>query len=415
MLNILKKTFITFLFFFFFCLPKTTYSQDNLVNVYIFHGTGCPHCAKELDFLQEVSTKYQQKINIYQYEIYYSKSNAQIFEKVAENIDVKIGGVPFVVIGDQPIIGYGTDQTTGKEILNRIDFCLKNSCYDTTYKIVNPQESDKLAITNPKTIQAQINQENTTKTESLEKIISLPILGPVNTADISLPIITFIIAFMDGFNPCALWILIFLITMLINMKDRKKLYILGSVFIVTSALVYFVFLAAWFNFFQYVGYVYWIKVIIGLVALTTGFLHIKNALKNKGGCHATNEKQRESIIEKIKTITKENNFRIAITGMIILAISVNFVEVVCSAGLPAVYTNLLASANLTTPKYYAYLIFYVLIFMLDDLIIFFIAIKSFQATGITNKYSKFSSIFGGIIMIIIGTILILKPELLMFG
>jgi len=233
--------------------------------------------------------------------------------------------------------------------------------------------------------------------------------------DLSLPVITIIIAFMDGFNPCAMWILIFLITMLINMKDKKKLYILGTVFIVTSALVYFVFLSAWFNFFQFVGYVYWIKIAIGLVALATGSVHVKNALTSKGECHVTNSQQRASIMERIKKITKENNIWVAVIGMVILAISVNFIEVVCSAGLPAVYTNLLASANLSTVNYYLYLILYTVIFMFDDLFIFFVAVKTFHATGITSKYSKYSGIVGGVLMIIIGLILILKPELLMFG
>jgi len=243
----------------------------------------------------------------------------------------------------------------------------------------------------------------------------LPIIGEINAADVSLPFLTIIIAFMDGFNPCAMWVLIFLITMLINMQDKRKLYILGTVFIATSALVYFIFLAAWFNFFQFVGYVYWIKVVIGLLALVTGVIHLRNALKSKGECHVTNAEQRKSIMDRIKSITKENNLWLAILGMIALAISVNLVEVVCSAGLPAVYTNLLASANLSFVQYYAYLFLYILVFMIDDLVIFFVAIKSFQAIGITSKYSKYSSLIGGLIMIIIGFLLIFKPELLMFG
>jgi hypothetical protein len=102
-------------------------------------------------------------------------------------------------------------------------------------------------------------------------------------------------------------------------------------------------------------------------------------------------------------------------GIISLAISVNLIELVCSAGLPAIYTNLLSSIELPGWQYYLYLFFYILIFMLDDLIIFFVAVKTFQVTGITNKYTKYSSLIGGIIILIIGVLLIFKPEVLMFG
>jgi len=389
-------------------------AENKTVNVYMFYGTGCPHCAKEIDFLKDISAENNDDVKIYSYEIYYDRANSELFNQVAEFVELEVGGVPLIIIGDEPIIGYGSDATTGQDIKNRIDYCLNNQCDDLVANIINPKEEDKLFGTKEVENQTEINYEKSDGKKYPEEI-ELPVFGKINLVNFSLPVITIIIAFMDGFNPCAMWILIFLITMLINMKDKKKLYILGTVFIVTSALVYFVFLSAWFNFFQFVGYVYWIKIVIGLVALTTGVFHLKNAFTSKGECHVTNSKQRASIMESIKKIIKENNLWIAVAGMIILAISVNFIEVVCSAGLPAVYTSLLASANLSTFKYYLYLILYTAIFMFDDLFIFFIAVKTFHAVGITSKYSKYSGIIGGALMLVIGLILILKPELLMFG
>jgi hypothetical protein len=261
----------------------------------------------------------------------------------------------------------------------------------------------------------ETENKSTPNSDNSTTQINTYIFGNIDLKSVSLPLATILIAVVDGFNPCAMWILIFLITMLINMKDKKKLYILGSVFIITSGAVYFLFLSAWFNFFSLIGYVYWIKIIIGIVAIISGILHIKGALFSKGGCKATNEGQRESIMERIKKSLGQKSFLLSIIGIISLAISVNLIEVVCSAGLPAIYTNLLSSIKLSTYEYYLYLLLYIFFFMLDDLIIFFIAIKTFEVTGIAKKYTKWSNLIGGVIILIIGIILIIKPELLMFG
>jgi len=365
----------------FFCFPQNIFAQDT-INLDFFYGTGCPHCAQEHVFLKKIQDKYGDKITINEYEIYYDDNNATLFQQNLEKYNIDVGGVPLLIIGDNDyVLGYANEEITGVEIENKI-------------KSLLGVEEDS----------------------SLHKPLYLSIFSrQIDLKAVSLPLATILIAFVDGFNPCALWILIFLITMLINMKDRKKLYILGSVFIIVSGLVYFVFLAAWFNFFKFIGYAYWIKVIIGIIAIISGIIHIKDGLFSKGECKVTNAQQRQNIITRMKNVLNEKNFFLAIVGISALAISVNLIEVVCSAGLPAIYTNLLSTIKLSTFEYYSYLSLYILIFMLDDLAIFFIAIKTFEVTGITNKYSKFSSIFGGLLIFIIGIILIFKPELLMFG
>ena len=365
----------------FFCFPQNIFAQDT-INLDFFYGTGCPHCAQEHVFLKKIQDKYGDKITINEYEIYYDDNNATLFQQNLEKYNIDVGGVPLLIIGDNDyVLGYANEKITGVEIENKI-------------KSLLGVEEDS----------------------SLHKPLYLSIFSrQIDLKAVSLPLATILIAFVDGFNPCALWILIFLITMLINMKDRKKLYILGSVFIIVSGLVYFVFLAAWFNFFKFIGYAYWIKVIIGIIAIISGIIHIKDGLFSKGECKVTNAQQRQNIITRMKNVLNEKNFFLAIVGISALAISVNLIEVVCSAGLPAIYTNLLSTIKLSTFEYYSYLSLYILIFMLDDLAIFFIAIKTFEVTGITNKYSKFSSIFGGLLIFIIGIILIFKPELLMFG
>lgn len=360
----------------------------------LFWGQGCPHCAKEKAFLETIQYEYRDKIIINYYEIYNNQSNSELFLAAVEKFNIDQPGVPLLIIDEDYIIGYGTDDTSGKEIVALINTHL-NIPQITT---VNDNE-DVAGITD----------------NSSDYVLNTQIFGNIDLKDLSLPVATILIALVDGFNPCAMWILIFLITMLINMKDRKKLYILGTVFIFTSGLIYLFFLAAWLNLFQLIGYVYWIKFIIGVIAIVSGIIHIKDAFSSKGGCKATDEKQRTSIMDRVKKTVSQKSFLLSILGIITLAISVNLIELVCSAGLPAIYTNLLSTVELTNYEYYAYLILYVLIFMLDDLLVFFIAIRTFEVTGIAKKYTKWSSLIGGILILIIGIILIVKPELLMFG
>lgn len=408
-LNIFKKIVIflflplLFLGTFFVLNNKVSAQESEVVNIHFFYGTGCPHCAKEEIFLEKMSNIYGEKIEVKEYEIYYNLKNQNLLNKVIDYFKISVAGVPITVVGEEYFIGYGGDETTGVQIQNEIVKCIEEGCIDEVQKLLSRENNEGDNTSEP-------------KLEDVSPIyLNIPFLGKINLKSFSLPIATIIIAFLDGFNPCAMWILLFLITMLINMKDRKKLYILGSIFIITSGLVYFVFLAAWLNLFKFIGFVYWVRILIGVVAIFSGVLHIKDALKSKGGCKATNEKKRESIMERIKRIVSEKSFLLSILGIITLAVSVNLIEVVCSAGLPAIYTSLLSTVPLTTSEYYLYLILYIIIFMLDDLVVFFIAIKTFEVTGIAKKYTKWSSLIGGIVIFILGIILVLKPELLMFG
>jgi hypothetical protein len=219
---------------------------------------------------------------------------------------------------------------------------------------------------------------------------------------------------LDGFNPCAMWTLLFLISLLLGMKDRKKMWILGSAFIVASASVYFIFMSAWLNLILFLGFIAWVRIIIGILALLGGAHSLKEGFSENSGCKVTNNEKRLKIFERLKSVINQNNFLIALSGIIILAFMVNLVELICSAGLPAIYTQVLALNELSTWQYYLYILAYILFFMIDDLFVFFVAMITLEMTGITTRYAKYSRLIGGIIMFLIGLLLIFKPEWLMF-
>jgi glutaredoxin len=395
MMNKLIKSLLIIGIFFFFTKPVL--AAD--VTLHFFWSHGCPHCAKEKVYLNTLKEKYSQ-LTVKEYEITSDISNVQLMEKIGKELHVDVSGVPFTVIGEQQFIGYLNDETTGKKIEEAVRCAVENGCEDVVLDVSGIKDTD-----NPPQ-----------QVKNIPETLSVPIFGTLEIKHLSLPLLTLIFAFIDGFNPCAMWTLLFLISLLLGMKDRKRMWILGVAFIFSSALTYFLFLSAWLNFFLFLGVVVWVRMIIALVALGAGGYNIRDYFVNKkGGCTVMGDKKRQKIFEKIRDVTQKRQFLLALGGIIVLAIAVNMVELICSAGLPAIYTKILSLSNLPTWQYYSYLFFYTFIFMLDDLFIFFTAMITLQAVGIQSKYSRFSHLIGGMVMLLIGILLLFKPEWLMFG
>lgn len=394
-------------------LAQPVFAQNIPVNAYFFYGDGCPHCAEERQYLFHVLKSEYPDLQVYEYEIYNNKNNAILLQKIAEKLNIRVDGVPFLVIGDKHFVGYANG-ISSQIIKQRVSECSITKCPDSIASILGveiPEKIQQVPIINEQAKNAQepINQEN-------KKIIKLPLLGEVNTLSFSLPILTIIMGALDGFNPCAMWTLLFLISLLLGMKNRKIMWLLGIVFIVTSASVYFVFMSAWLNLILFLGFVVWIRMLIGILALAGGSYSIKEFIFNKNsGCKVTGNEQRQKTFEKLKLAVQQNSLLLALGGIVVLAFAVNLVELICSAGLPAIYTQVLALNKMAGWHYYLYILLYIFFFMLDDLLIFFVAMITLEMTGITTKYAKASRLIGGLVMLAIGFMLIFKPEWLMFG
>ena len=426
------KKFLTLLglalFLFFGFNAPIDLEASNKVDAYLFHGIGCPHCAKEIEFFFSIKDKYPD-LTVYTYEVYYNQENASLLQKVANNLNVNSGGVPLVVIGDQSYIGFG-ENSSPQELEARINECLVNKCPNETGLILgfeeefieeeNPaikettEEEGALALVEGEEGAEETDQDEEPRQNS--KIMKLPFLGETDIHKLSLPILAVFIGILDGFNPCALWVLLFLISLLLGMENKKRMWVLGVTFIVASASVYFIFMAAWLNLVLFLGLIIWVRLFIAMLALFGGSYSISKFFKNKAGtCEVTGGERKQKVFEKLKNIVKKNNLWVALGGIILLAFAVNLVELICSAGLPAVFTQVLAMNNLPAWGYYSYILLYILFFMIDDLIVFFVAMFTLKMTGITNKYARYSHLIGGALMIVIGLLLIFKPEWLMFG
>ena len=415
--SMIKTIKILFAGLFFILFAFQAFAREP-VRLYFFYGDGCPHCAKEEKFFDRLEQK-NKNIEIYKYEVWRNKENADKLALIADKLNVKVGGVPFLIIGDEAITGYYSDAITGAKIEAIIDKYIRDGCEDVVGPFIGLESETKECIHGCEADSECVHNcgcgADKRKSE-IPKTIALPIFGEMAVKDFSLPALTILIGALDGFNPCAMWTLIFLISLLLGMKNKKRMWILGSAFIAASGMVYFLFLAAWLNLFLYLGFVFWIRTTIALVALASGGYHLWDAWRNRGGgCHVTADPKRKKIFNKLRQAATQKQFWLALLGIIVLAAAVNLVELVCSAGLPAVYTQILALSNLPAWQYYSYLILYIFVFMLDDMIIFFVAMITLQMKTISSKYSRYSSLAGGVIMLIIGLLLLFKPGWLMFG
>ncbi len=381
------------------CLfPFKVAAQDKEVTLYVFHGNGCPHCVDEINYLKELQIVYPD-LNIVEYEVWYNKSNQKIMDDVKLTLKNSSKGVPYTVIGTHNLTGFNDN---AKSSIERI----VKSSYEGEYRDIVRE-----VIKAGKSIDIikDINEENTKE----EEIKTLPMLGKVNVKEISLPLIAVVIGLVDGFNPCAMWILIFIISMLLASKNKKRAMILGITFLLVSGIIYLFFMALWLNLAIQMSTVIWIRSIIALAALGGAFINIRSFIRTKNkavGCEVVDDKKRKKLIDKIRKFTNEKSFFLAFFGIIAIAISVNLIELSCSAGLPLLFTQILAMNDLTTSQNIVYMITYIIFYMLDDIVIFVIAMLTLKVTGISNKYSKYSHLIGGIIMLIIGLLLLFKPE-----
>ena len=354
-----------------------TETEEGKINFYLFHGAECPHCEEERQWLKKIEEDYKDYINIYMFEVWHDETNSELMKKVGEEFHTTADSVPFTIIGDTYYKGFS--ETTASRIENKIkEYAeLKN----------NPNQ------------------------------VKIPILGNVNMKNVSIPLVAVILGFIDGFNTCAMWILLFLINMLFNVKDKKKRWILGITFLLVSGLVYFLSLIG-INFVLGIATINWMKKAIAIFILIAGIYNLRKYLhirKEVAGCTVVDDKKRKKLITRMKKIINSKSFILSLIGIIILAATVNLIELACSLGFPVIFTELLTINNITGITKIIYLLIYIFFYMIDDMVVFAISMFTLEATGITNKYNKLCTLVSAIIMILMGLLLIFKPDWLMLN
>jgi len=350
-------------------------SDGDGFEVHFFYLSGCPHCDQQRPFNEKLAEEYTQ-IQIIERDAGTPAGNALLSDMLAERGIEDEPEFPITIFENQVFGGWESEETTGRDIEDALEQCLAGECPPPTGE------------------------------EPADGIV-LPIIGKIVPGDYSLPALAVILGLVDGFNPCAMWVLVYLISLIALLRDKRKVWLIVGSFVLASGILYFLFMTAWLNAFLLIGYVKPVTIVIGLVALGGGIWQIREFVQTKGAivCEVTDEESRKKTMTRIEKIVSSPITLGTIVGIVALAFAVNSIEFVCSAAVPAIFTHVLSLASLTTLQYYGYILLYVLLFMLDDLVIFGSAAIALTSS-LGERYAKYFRPVGAAILILLGVLLL---------
>jgi hypothetical protein len=243
-------------------------------------------------------------------------------------------------------------------------------------------------------------------------ILDLPWIGTrINLEDVGLPVFTVAIGLLDGFNPCSMWVLIMMVSMLAAVGDRRRMIAIAGTFVAIEGIAYFAFMAAWLNLFLVIGISRVSEVILGLVAVAAGLINVKDFFAfGRGITLSIPAAAKPGIIARMRRLLHEQSLAAAIAGTVVLAVLVQIVELLCTSGLPALYTRILTLKNLDPWAYYGYLLLYIVMYMLDDIIVLAIGVVTLSQKRLQEKEGRQLKLLSGAIMLALGVYLIVVPQ-----
>lgn len=369
----LKNIFIGF--FGFFLLSSQTLAQQ-IPTLEFFHGAECPHCHEEKKWFSELKQMYPD-IQIKEYEVWHNPENKIIAQKRLQAIGEPFSGVPTNIVGDQVIVGFMPEAILALLEVN----------YGPPLKKIPPP---------------------------IQKIES----NWKQYLNSSWPIMSFVLGLLDGFNPCAMWSLFILLGFLLSMEDKSKRWLVGGIFIGSSALIYFAALTAYLYGFQEIStfvassIMGWIFRAVGLLAIVSGLIALRSSTKSNIDCDIRDAKSKKKFHSKLSEILAREKMIFVLMGVVGLAFSVNAIELLCSFAIPTAFTATLISTGLSTFEKFSAILIYDFAYMLDDLIIFTIAMWTMSLKVLSPKIVQGSHLIGGIILILLGVGLFFNPEML---
>ena len=401
-----------------FCISQIGYSAGNSqakkVKIEYFGRKDCKNCANLEKFLKELSAK-RDDFEYVEHKIDESKEEKVFFDETTSKLKL-VKGTPIIYIDGHIIQGFNTADTTGKEIENLINSGKTKDKILTLKEYVESGQTGNVssngAVCTGDTV---CEVPGLTKGAENQVLVNIPIINKtVDLTNYSLFTMSLILGTIDGFNPCAMWVLVLFLTALIAVGNKIKMFRVAGLFIFAEAAMYFFILNAWIYAWDFVGLDKWVTPLVGIIGIAGGIFFIRNYLK-KGDtleCEVTDFEQRAKISKKIKDIANKPFTLLTALAIIGLALSVNVIEFACSVGIPQTYTKILQINEVPfwTRQFYTFI--YIIGYMVDDIIVFGFALMSINKLQLTTKYSKWVNLFGGILMIILGLIMLIKPSLL---
>ncbi len=379
-------------------------AQTQTVEIDLFYLPTCSHCHEEMDFLDELKADYPE-IKVNKYSITEGGNTELMLKKYKDyNVPQDVWGLVPVTFFEKGIYIIGFERkSTGPQIESYINQIIENK---KDVEINPPPEKEDI--------------EDKTSIIDDKRKINIPFLGEIDTLNYPPLALSIILGIIDGFNPCAMTALCFLLASLIASGTRKRILLIGGTFIFVSGVVYFLFIAAWFKLFLALAYIKIITTVVGVMAIFFAFTILKEYYSGVicKLCEAEakkdffSEAQKKLLLKMEKMTRAEVPIIVSLLSVAVIAAGVNMVELFCSMGFPAVFTKTLVELNLSTVSYYFYLLVYIFFYMLDDLIIFLIATATLRITQSSQKYLGIIKLISGILLLLMGIILLVKPELI---
>ncbi|PLX82908.1 MAG: hypothetical protein C0616_00990 [Desulfuromonas sp.] len=366
------------------------------VPVHFFTAPNCPHCAEARPVLENL-VEQQPAVVLHEYDIWNDPDSFTLLRKLVDTHGKHPLSTPAIFIGDRMWLGFNASMK--RPIENVLASCIATGCSDPLQRLNNPPARAKEPI--PPSVPAEA------------ETITLPLLGEVKLEHASLPLMTVTLGLLDSINPCAFFVLLFLLGLLVHAHSRGRMLLIGGVFVLFSGIIYFLFMAAWLNLFLVVGRIALITTVAALIALIAAVINIKDFFFFKQGVSLTlSEESRSHLGKKIRHLVHAASLPAAIGGTVVLAVAANSYELLCTAGFPMVFTRILTLQELSTAGYYGYLAAYNIIYILPLLVI----VTVFSWTLGVHKLSEWQGrelkLVSGMMMLILGLTLLLQPALL---
>lgn len=380
-------------FLLFAALAPALAAEPPALTIHYFRADGCPHCEDAGAFFARLAAE-EPRLAVRGYEVRHDAANRALFQDTLRVLGVEEAGVPFILVGDRVMLGYHNDETTGEEIRRQAARCLASPCPDLL-DAIRAGRMPAVAQLPPDAVQS----------------IRLPLVGEVDAAALSLPLLTVVLAGLDAFNPCAFFVLLFLLSMMAHQKSRGRMLAVGGIFVFFSGLMYFAFMAAWLNLFQLLGQLAWVTLAAGVLAVLVGAMNVKDFFRfGHGPSLSIPESRKPDIFRRARAILAVENLPAMLAATVFLAVAANFYELLCTAGFPMVYTRILTLGEPSPAVRYLYLALYNLIYVLPLAAIVLVFARTLGARKLSEREGRLLKLLSGTMMLELGALLVIAPE-----
>jgi len=351
----------------------------------VFYGEGCPHCAEQHEFLHELEQRWPQ-LQVQRYEVWRETTHHWHFREMAQAHGIEAGSVPTLFLDGQVWVGHSP------AIAADVERAVRELLADA-----DPSGTDE-------------GQATTTRF-----LIPVPGLGEVDLSQQSLLLGTALIALVDGFNPCSFWVLTLLLGLVIHSGSRRRVALVGSVFLLTTTAVYGGFMLGVFSVLSYVLYLSWVQWLVAGMALLFGLVNVKDYFWYQRGLSFTiSEKHKPGIYRSLRQVmaSSQGSVIALVSATVAMALGIALVELPCTAGFPVLWAALLADQNVSTAGFAGLLSLYLLIYLLDEAVVFVMAVATLRLGRFEERHGRLLKLVGGLVMLSLALALFVWSKLL---